>query len=123
MVSFEGFEMQDGSPIYTQIVRHVKRGIIAGAIRSGEEMPSRRVLSALLGVNPNTIQKTYKLLEQEEIIESRAGAISYITVSAAQAERIRRELIEGDANVFVSSMKQMGISRQEALELIDKIWE
>ena len=57
MISFEGFRMEDGIPIYQQILLYLKRGVVAGEIRNGDELPSRRALSALLGVNPNTVQK------------------------------------------------------------------
>lgn len=65
MITFEDFILQDDSPIYWQIIRYVKQGIVSGAIENGEEMISRRALSALLGVNPNTIQKAYHTLEEE----------------------------------------------------------
>ena len=55
MVSFEGFRAVDGVPIYLQIQTYIRRGCVAGTIRDGDELPSRRVLSALLGVNPNTV--------------------------------------------------------------------
>ena len=55
MISFNDFLLSDGYPIYMQIIRHIKQGIAAGTIRGQEEVPSRRALSALLGVNPNTI--------------------------------------------------------------------
>ncbi|MDD2621069.1 MAG: GntR family transcriptional regulator, partial [Syntrophomonadaceae bacterium] len=48
--------MEDGSPLYLQIIRHIKQGIVAETIQNQDEMPSRRVLSSLLGVNPNTVQ-------------------------------------------------------------------
>ena len=48
MISFERFTPEDGSPIYLQILRYIKRGAVAGSIADGDEMPSRRVLSALL---------------------------------------------------------------------------
>ena len=76
MISFESFIMEDGMPIYLQIILFVKRGIIAGVIADGEELPSRRVLSALLGVNPNTVQKAYRMLEEEGLIQSHSGAKS-----------------------------------------------
>ena len=63
MITFDQFKLEDGMPIYLQIVLYIKRGIIAGVIADGDELPSRRILSALLGVNPNTVQKTYRLLE------------------------------------------------------------
>ena len=123
MISFERFTMEDGLPIYTQIIRHIKRGIAAGVIKDREEMPSRRVLSALLGVNPNTIQKAYRLLEEEGIIESHSGAKSYALVDAAQVERVREQLLESDAKAIISARKQMGVPKAEALGLGDRLWD
>ena len=97
MISFENFMMTDGSPIYLQILLYIKRGIIAGIICDGDELPSRRVLSALLGVNPNTVQKAYKLLEDEGLIASRAGAKSCVVVTEQKLAEIRTELLEADA--------------------------
>ena len=54
MVSFDAFRAVDGTPVYLQIINFIKRGAIAGTIQDGDELPSRRVLSALLGINPNT---------------------------------------------------------------------
>ena len=51
MIQFDSFMQAEGVPIYQQIIRYVKQGIAAGTIRDGEELPSRRVLSALLAVN------------------------------------------------------------------------
>ena len=61
MIQFDSFMQAEGVPIYQQIIRYVKQGIAAGTIRDGEELPSRRVLSALLAVNPNTVQKAYRI--------------------------------------------------------------
>lgn len=123
MISFEQFIMADGSPIYLQILLYIKRGIIAGSICDGDELPSRRVLSALLGVNPNTVQKAYKLLEDEELIQSRAGAKSCVVVTAEKLAEIRVELLEADAKEAVAKLKQMGVSKDEAHSLIEKYWQ
>lgn len=123
MISFEEFIMEDDGPIYLQIIRYIKRGIAAGTIGDQEEVPSRRMLSALLGVNPNTIQKAYRLLEEEGIIVSRAGAKSYTQVDEQMVHRIRRELLESDTAVWVRAMKQLGVSQEEAQDLMTRIWE
>ena len=47
MVSFDGLRLGDGGPIYQQIVRYLQRGLAVGTICAGDELPSRRVLSAL----------------------------------------------------------------------------
>ncbi len=123
MITFDQFKLEDGMPIYLQIVLYIKRGIIAGVIDDGDELPSRRILSALLGVNPNTVQKTYRLLEDEGLIQSHAGAKSYMVLDEEKVRRIRQELLEGDARNIVSAMKQMGLSLDEASALLKKYWD
>ncbi|MBO5178602.1 MAG: GntR family transcriptional regulator [Lachnospiraceae bacterium] len=123
MISFNEFTMQEGSPIYQQILLYIKRGVIAGTIVDGDELPSRRVLSALLGVNPNTVQKAYRLLEEEKLIESLQGSKSTMVLTAEKIAVIREELLEADAKGAVQKLKQMGISKAEAIALIEKYWE
>ena len=123
LVSFAGFEPDGFGPIYVQIIRFVKQGIAAGSVCAGDELPSRRMLSALLGVNPNTAQKAYRLLEEEGLIESRSGAASYVTADGDAVARVRAELLESDARLLVGAMRRAGASREEALALITKLWE
>lgn len=122
MISFERFTLGEDSPIYLQIIRYVKRGIAAGNIGDQEEVPSRRALSALLGVNPNTIQKAYHMLEEEGVIVSRSGAKSYTHVNAGTVERIRRELLTEDTVAWVTAMKQLDVSSEEAFALAEDMW-
>ena len=123
MISFEEFILEDDGPIYMQIIRYIKQGIASGTIGNQEEVPSRRVLSALLGVNPNTIQKAYHMLEEEGILLSRAGAKSYTRVDEQTVARIRRELLESDTAAWVKAMKQLGVSQAEAAELMGRMWD
>ena len=123
MISFEEFIMQEGSPIYQQILLYIKRGVIAGTIKDGDELPSRRMLSALLGVNPNTVQKAYRMLEEEGLIVSHSGAKSYVSVNPAQMAQIRRQLLEAEVRSMVEAMKQMGVTRTEAAAMMDTLWE
>ena len=123
MVDFSTFVPEDGLPIYLQIIRHVKRAIAAGTVRAGDELPSRRVLSAQLGVNPNTVQKAYKLLEDEGIISSRSGAKSEIALSPDLVEQIRRQLLEQEAGLLVRSLRQAGLEKETAFALLDRLWE
>ena len=123
MISFEQFRMEDGVPIYLQILLYIKRGMVAGTVVDGDELPSRRMLSALLSVNPNTVQKAYRMLEEEGLIQSHSGAKSYAMVSGEKIAQIRTELLENDAQNVVRTLKQMGVTREEALALIVKYWE
>lgn len=122
MISFDGFIIEDGSPIYIQIIEFLKNNIVSGIVNNGDELPSRRVLSALLGVNPNTIQKAYKILEEEGLIESRSGAKSYVVLDEITVIKLKKQLLKNNATSVINSLKQMGISKNEALSLIDKYW-
>lgn len=123
MISFEEFILEDDGPIYLQIIRYIKQGIAAGTIQSQEELPSRRVLSALLGVNPNTIQKAYRILEEEGLVNSRSGAKSYVEVDEEKTEAVRRQLLESDTGNWIIAMKKMGIGKAEALKMAEQMWE
>lgn len=123
MVSFEGLELREGVPIYLQIMGYLKRGVVAGSIRDGDEMPSRRTLSALLGVNPNTVQKACRLLEEEGLITSHAGAKSYVCADGPMVERIRAELLEEIARGAVAALRQMGVGREETAALVERLWD
>lgn len=123
MIAFEQFQIRDGSPIYMQIVDFVERGIAGGVIEDGDELPSRRMLSALLSVNPNTVQKAYRILEERGIIESRSGAKSCVTADATVTEKIRTRLLTCDLTAVVQNMKQMGIDRDTALRLLGAAWD
>ncbi len=123
MISFDGFIPDGILPIYLQIILFIKRGLIAGTVANGDELPSRRVLSALLGVNPNTVQKAFALLEEQGLITSRAGAKSVISVTDEQIARIKSELLLADIRSITSALKQMGLTREEAARLIEENWE
>lgn len=122
LISFERFIIEDGSPIYIQIIEFLKKNIVSGLIANGDELPSRRVLSSLLGVNPNTVQKAYRILEEEGLIESHSGAKSYVVLENETVDKLKNQMLESDATSVINSLKQMGISKKEALSLIEKYW-
>ena len=121
MIQFDSFMQAEGVPIYQQIIRYVKQGIAAGTIRDGEELPSRRVLSALLAVNPNTVQKAYRMKE-EGLVESHTGAKSCVHADAGRVAALRQELTETELRAMVRSMKRMGLDRQSAWTLFERLY-
>ena len=123
MISFEDFKATDGRPIYLQILEYIKRGAASGRIADGDELPSRRVLSALLGINPNTVQKAFRMLEEQGLIESRSGAKSFMTLGPEQADKLRAELLEEDMRALVSTLKQAGLTGDQAADLLRRYWD
>ena len=123
MISFDDFHPTGSMPIYQQILYYIKRGAVAGSILDGDELPSRRVLSALLGINPNTVQKAFKMLEDEGLIQSRSGAKSFMTLGGEKLAELKKELLNDDIRSITGALKQMAIPKEEALRLIEKFWD
>ena len=123
MISFENFKITDLGPIYLQIIQFIKQGLASGSIAGADELPSRRVLSSLLGINPNTVQKAYHLLEEEGLVESKGGSKSCISATAEQIAKVRKDLLQTQMEQTVSNLKQLGIDKDEALSLLCKLWE
>ena len=123
LVTFEGLRLEEGMPIYLQIIRYLERGIAAGTVRDGDELPSRRVLSARLGVNPNTIQKAFRALEEAGVITSRAGAKSEVSLTPERAAAIRRRLLEEEAAALGGALGQMGLGREPAAARVAQRWD
>ena len=123
MISFDSFVLEDNVPIYLQIVGYIKRGIVAGTIEDGSEMPSRRMLSALLGVNPNTVQKSYAMLEEEGLIRSRSGAKSFVVADDRAIRRLRGEILGLSLKTVIDAMKQMGMTLEDAQTALADHWE
>ena len=123
MLSFDNLRLTEGVPIYYQLLRYLRQGIAGGTIRPGEELPSRRMTSALLGINPNTVQKVYRMLEEEGLIQSHSGARSVVTTDESVRDRVREDLLRTDTRAIVSAMKQAGVTKEEALVRLEELWE
>ena len=123
MVDFSSFKTEAGMPIYLQILYFIERGAVAGTIADGDELPSRRVLSALLGINPNTVQKAFRLLEEEGLIESKSGAKSVMTLDPDKISQLRVSLLTADIRGLTGALRRTGIDKAEALRLIDRFWD
>ena len=68
---------RDARPIYEQIKDGLRRLILSDVIRQDEKLPSVRELASQLAINPNTIQKAYRELEQEGYVYTVSGRGSF----------------------------------------------
>ena len=88
-------DVRSRKPIYEQLTDKVKELIMHGILQADEQLPSVRILSSQLTVNPNTIQKAYRELEREGYIYSLQGKGSFVaSLQQGQSESQRAELRE-----------------------------
>jgi GntR family transcriptional regulator len=80
-----------GTPLYLQLVEHLKHSIATGAIKAGEQLPSVRKMAEDLLINPNTVVRAYRDLESEGIVELRHGSGVFVNESvSARTDLMRR---------------------------------
>lgn len=101
MVEVEFVFRIDGSsgvPPYLQLVQQVRQGVLLGYLRQGDRLPMIREVVEQLAINPNTVSKAYRLLEQDGLAAPRPGVGTFVTgvpdvqVSPAQYSLLRRGL-------------------------------
>lgn len=65
-------------PYYEQLALSIKQEIVLGILQVGDQLPSVREMAKQLLMNPNTVSKTYKLLEQEQVLVTIKGKGTYV---------------------------------------------
>lgn len=102
--------------VYKQIVDYFIKYISLSIIAPNEKLPSCRALASELGINPNTVEKAYKILEQE-------GYIIIIEKKGVYAKDVSLSKKDDKVIEQLNEIKASGISKEHLLELIDKIYE
>jgi GntR family transcriptional regulator len=109
-------------PIYHQIAEQIRRAVAAGKLQPGEQLPSVRDLATQILVNPNTVARVYRDLEQEGLLETRRGQGTYIAAAAAAlAEPERKKLITEQLKKTVQEVRHFGLSPEAALEIFRRL--
>lgn len=110
-------------PVYVQVVRYFKEQIASGRIQAGEEMPSRRELANQLKINPNTVQRAYKEMEELGLIHTEGNLPSRATSDVNKVQEIRESLLEEAVQSFVTSIDLLNIPLEKAIPLIEKSYK
>ena len=104
----------DGPPIYQQIVDQIRFRIVSGQLAAGAELPTIRGLAESSRVNPNTVARAYRELENEGLVEKRRTVGTFV---AAAPERIsvaqRRKLLAPHVDRVLIQARQLGISLED----------
>jgi molybdate-binding protein/DNA-binding transcriptional regulator YhcF (GntR family) len=101
-------------PLYKQIAEQLRQAIATEQVKPGERLPSIRQLSQTLNVNPNTVCRAFLELEQEQVLISRRGGGTSVSLQRAADVRAGRQkrLLENINDDIVRSLSQ-GYSPEE----------
>lgn len=102
-------------PVYLQVIRSFKEQLATGKLQPGQDIPSRRELAGLMGINPNTAQRAYKEMEEQGLIHTERNFPSKITTDEAVLSAVREELINEAIESFITSVHSINLSLDEVL--------
>lgn len=108
------------TPIYIQLAERINRQIVRQDLKPGDKLPSVREMAIQVGINPNTVQRTYRELELMGIVETRRGQGTFVTENKQVLEKLREMMKESRIESFVREMSEMGYSAEEMMEGLNR---
>ena len=110
-------EFNSNKAIYLQIADTVCDKILAGELKPEDRIPSVREYGATIGVNPNTVMRTYEKLTAEGVIYNKRGIGYFISPDAKEIvlENNRKEFMEVEFPAFLRKMELLGLDPDELL--------
>lgn len=112
-------DKRTGTSPYLQLVQQVKRSLLLGTLRVGDQLPTLKEVVSKLTINPNTVLKAYRELEHEGLIESKPGVGTFITRSLAGSAvahhpSLRRSLLD-----WLREARESGLDEESIQALFD----
>jgi len=100
-------------PVYQQIIGQIKRDIALGRLIKDEKLPTVRQLARQLAINPNTIAKAYRQLEQEGIIVTKPGAGAFVAnLDSSLSRAVRKRLLSEEFERIAVEAYHMQIDKE-----------
>jgi GntR family transcriptional regulator len=111
-------EFEQPRSIYQQIADQIRDRILCGEWPSGERIPSIRDLAVTLGVNPNTVTKSYQALTDRGIIENQRGLGYFVAEDASRRilEEMRNDFVSQELPRLFRRMRLLGVGIDELAE-------
>lgn len=120
---FLAIDFSSDIPIYEQIRREIIKALAQGDLDFGQSLPSVRQLGSDIGVNLHTVNKAYKLLEEDGIITMDRRYGSRIVDETLEINTKQEEKIAEELEFITALAKVKGLGKEEFLEDVDKLWE
>ncbi|HBC32000.1 MAG TPA: GntR family transcriptional regulator [Clostridiales bacterium] len=106
--------------IYEQIYDEIIRLIFSKSLKPDEKLPSVRELASMIRINPNTIQKAYKYLEEDNYIYSVKGVGNFVK-DADELRNLHIKNMKDELYNVVSSLKELGLRDERIIEIVKEI--
>ncbi len=117
-------DMKSRKAISDQIIDNMKELIMSGVLKPEARISSVRELASQILVNPNTVQKAYRILESQGYIYTVKGKGTFVA-DTASLHPGTQQLQDAEAALSdsISKLYHLGLSKKEARNIIDRIFD
>lgn len=112
------WHFRDDAPIYLQLAEQLRMKIVSGEYPPGYRLPGVRELAAEAGVNPNTVQRAMAELERMSLVYSQRTSGRSVTEDISILGAARSEIAEERISEFLKTMKELGYSFEETMNML-----
>ncbi len=120
---FLEIDFASDQPIYEQIRRGIIKSLSQNDLDFGETLPSVRQLASDIGVNLHTVNKAYKMLEEDGIIVMDRRFGSKIVDETKDISEIQKRKVKEELDFIIALAKVKNIEKSDLDRLIGDIWE
>ncbi|MFP4021503.1 MAG: GntR family transcriptional regulator [Halanaerobium sp.] len=106
-------------PIYEQVIEEIKKEIVRGELKAGAKLPSQRKLARKIDVNPNTVQRAYREMEQRGLVETKRGRGTFIRDDDQVMKEIKKEMAETAVVKFIEEMISLGFEKENIIKKVE----
>ena len=114
--------LRPGLSVHEQVLFAVKKAIVSGRMRPGDEFPSVRALSKDLRINPNTAHKVVAALLSDGLLEVRPGIGTFVAQRPASTADQRRALLREDVERLVVEARHLHLDVQDVIDAVADQW-
>ncbi len=116
-------EFKNSKGIFQQIADNICDRILFGELKTGDKIPSVREQAAILGVNHNTIMRSYMELQQKDIIENKRGIGFFVKEDASDKimESRRNDFFKQMLPDFIHQVELLKITKLDLIQLLKKL--
>lgn len=108
------------TPVFIQVAEEIRRDILGGKYLPGEQIPTVRQIAFSVSVNPNTVQRSLSLLEEEGLLFTKGTVGRFVTedegLIESVRERVKKEMLEG----LITEAELLGITRGDIIKFVEE---
>ena len=111
-----------GVPVYRQLIDQVQGAMASGALKTGDQLPTVRLVAVELAINPNTVMRAYREMEIRGIVDTQQGTGTFIAERRSEPpkEERQRQLTQL-VGEFVSRAGAAGLTVNELIDALEQL--